>query len=219
MYKESYLLITLMSGGTVREDEKQTNIGFFTPDDKPYGLTFGQWTVKWWEWAFSVSITNNPILDETGKFAGINQNGPVWFLAGTIGDEKKVAHRTCCIPREKAILFPVINYVYTHEPIFKTDAELVEYVAKDIDDIVIKQAVVDGILVPIFRVHAEPHPFFLKVAEENKLNIPIGVNKAAADGYWVFLKPLSQGGHEIYFHGACSGGIRNATANYKLTVI
>lgn len=208
-----------MEGIAVRKEEKQTNIEFFIPDEKPHGLTYGQWTVKWWEWALSSPISNNPVLDDTGQYADINQSGPVWFLAGTIGDENKVAHRTCNIPGEKAILFPVINYVYTYEPRFRTDSELVRYVTTDIDDIVIKHAIVDGNIVPSHRVQGEPSIFSLKVKEENKLDIPVGINQAAADGYWVFLKPLAKGEHEIYFHGACSGGIRNATANYQITII
>jgi len=59
----------------------------------------------------------------------------------------------------------------------------------------------------------------LKVKEENKLDIPVGINKAAVDDYWVFLKPLAQGEHKIYFQGAGSGGIRNAAANYQIIVM
>jgi hypothetical protein len=200
-------------------EEKHPTLEYFVPCDKPYGSTYGQWTVRWWEWALSIPITFNPVVDESGQYANINQNGPVWFLAGTIGDENKVAHRKCRVPKSKAILFPVINYVYTYEPKFNTDSELVGYVTKDMDDIVTKQAIVDGNTIPICRVLSEPHLFGLKVKEENKLGIPIGVSKAAADGYWVFLKPLAEGEHKIYFHGACSSGIRNATANYQLTII
>jgi hypothetical protein len=208
-----------MDGVAIRKEENRTNIEYFTTDQEPYGLSYGQWTVKWWEWALAEPISTNPVLDDTGQYAGVNQNCSVWFLAGTIGDENKVAHRVCCIPREKAILFPIINYIYTHEPEFKTDSELVRHVTKDIDDIVIKQAIVDGIAVPVYRVPGEPYTFSLKVKEENKLKIPVGIHKAAADGYWVFLKPLAQGEHKIYFHGACSGGLRNAAANYQITVM
>jgi hypothetical protein len=203
----------------IKKNKPPTAIESFVPYDRPYGLTFGQWTVKWWEWAFSVPVPINPVLDDTGQHGSINQNGPVWFLAGTIGDDKKAAHRICSIPTGKALLFPVINFIYTNEPKFKTDSDLVDHVTKDIDDIVIKQAAVDGTMIPIYRVPAEPQTFYLKVKEDNKMDIPIGISKAAADGYWVFLKPLAKGEHEIYFHGACSGGIRNATANYQITII
>ena len=94
---------------------------------------------------------------------------------------------------------------------------MVNHVQKDIDDIVVNEATVDGQKVPIFRVKSEPRIFSLMVREENKLGIPVGNNMASADGYWVFIKSLNEGQHEIYFHGACSGGIRNASAQYRIT--
>jgi hypothetical protein len=200
----------------VAGSENQPDIEFFTIDDKPFGLSYGRWTVRWWEWALSIPMPNNPVLDDTGKYAAINQSGPVWFLAGTIGDENKIAHRRCYIPAEKAILFPIINYIYTFEPKFNNDSELVKYVASDIDDIVTKETVVDGKTIPPYRVTGEPSIFILEIKERNKLDIPLGINKAAADGYWVFLKPVPRGEHEIRFQGACSGGIRKAAANYHI---
>jgi len=198
-------------------DERDSNlIQWFTPEDKPYGLSYGEWTTKWWEWALSVPIPVNPVLDNTGQYADKNQHDPVWFLAGTIGDENKVAHRTCIIPKQKAVLFPVINYIRTSEFRFKTDIELANHVQKDIDDIVINEAIVDGQEVPIFRIKSEPHIFNLIVREENKFDIPVGTTRASADGYWVFIKSLSIGQHKVYFHGSCSGGIRNASAQYQI---
>ena len=189
----------------------------FTPQDRPYGFSFGEWTTKWWEWAMSIPISVNPILDETGQYAGINQHGKVWFLAGTIGDENKVAHRICTIPEGKAILFPVINYIYADEPMCN-EAELIDHVKTDIDDIVVNETMINGYNVPGHRVKSDPILFNLNTGVENMLKIPKEFTKASADGYWVFVKPLNRGAHEIYFHGACSGGIRNASAEYRITV-
>jgi hypothetical protein len=166
----------------------------------------------------SAPVSVNPVLDDTGQYADKNQNGPVWFLAGTIGDQNKTAYRTCSIPRQNAVLFPVINYLRTSEPGFKNDLELAKHVEKDIDDIVVNEATVDGEEVSIFRVKSIPHVFRLIVTEENKLDIPIGASIAAADGYWVFIKSLAAGEHKINFHGSCSGGIKNAAAQYRITV-
>ena len=163
----------------VAGSENQPDIEFFTTDDKPFGLSYGRWTVRWWEWALSIPMPNNPVLDDTGKYAAINQIGPVWFLAGTIGDENKVAHRRCYIPADKAVLFPIINYIYTFEPKFNTDSELVKYVASDIDDIVTKETVVDGKPIPPYRVGGEPSIFLLEIKERNKLDIPLGINKGS----------------------------------------
>ncbi len=190
----------------------------FTLEDRPFGFSYGYWTTKWWEWALSVPISLNPVLDNTGQYADKNQTGPVWFLAGTIGDENKIAYRTCIIPKKKSVLFPVINYIHTWEPKFKTNIELANHVQKDIDDIVVNEATIDGQEVSIFRVRSDPQIFDLRVKEENKLDIPVGNTLASADGFWVFVKSLDIGQHNINFHGACSGGIRNAAAQYQITI-
>ncbi len=78
----------------------------FTPEDRPYGFSYGEWTTKWWEWALSIPIPFNPVLDDTGQHADRNQHDPVWFLAGTIGDENKVAHRTCHCSQAKSRSIP-----------------------------------------------------------------------------------------------------------------
>jgi hypothetical protein len=194
-------------------------VDFFTPEDKPYGLTYGKWTVKWWQWAHSSPKAINPLLDDTGVNASLNQIGPVWFLAGTFG-ENKIPRRSCTIPQNKAILFPVINYEMNEleNPNIKAGPDLVRHVMEDIDDITVKEATIDGQVVPIYRIASDPTIFSLNINYDNCIGVSGGTTEAAADGYWVFLKPLRQGRHHIYFHGACSGGTRNASAEYHLFV-
>jgi hypothetical protein len=192
---------------------------YFTKRQKPYGNSFGEWTVKWWQWAVSSPIGVNPIVDETGRYANMNQSGPVWFLAGTPG-ENKIPVRKCVVPLGKAILFPVINYEINQleDPDLRTEDALIKNVVDDINDIINKEAIVDGIRIPTYRVQSSPKVFSLTICEDNWLGVSPGLIKAAADGYWVFLKPLDIGIHEIYFHGSCSGGLRNSTAKYTVTV-
>lgn len=208
-----------MSTLSVKRQGNSNKIEFYIPEDRPYGLTYGQWTVRWWQWANSLSKAVSAIFDTTGRFAHVNQKGPVWFLAGTAG-ENKTPKRTCHVPREKSILFPVINYEMNEleRPELKTESQLVNHVVEDINDIVTKDAIVDGINIPIYRVRSDPPTFPLIINEDNGLGIPGGSTEAAADGYWVFLKDLPSGEHNIYFHGSCSGGTRTASANYQLRI-
>jgi hypothetical protein len=91
---------------------KGPKVEYFGTDDRPYGKTYGQWTVKWWQWALSIPKPISPILDETGKNAHIGQpEKDVWFLAGTFAseDSTKEPHRVITVPSGRAILFPIIN--------------------------------------------------------------------------------------------------------------
>lgn len=189
----------------------------YAPLDKPFGINYGEWTIRWWNWALSTPIIENPVLDETGAYANINQRGDVWFLAGTVGDENKIAHRTCEIPEGKAILFPVINYIFADDPQCQ-EWELIEHVQKDIDDIVLTEATINGQQVSSYRIKSDPSVFELCTNQENMLKIRQEYTKASADGYWVFVKPPNRGEYEIFFHGACSGGLRNASAHYIVKI-
>jgi hypothetical protein len=195
-------------------------IELFTPDTSPYGLTYGQWTTKWWQWLISIPMRFNPAADESGRNASLNQTDPnVWFLAGTLGG--KAVNRKCTIPVGRAILFPVINIEVNalEKPELRTDAELMRYVMKDEDDILNLDALVDGEKVPIYRVRSDPSMFPLKIPSDNPFEVPGGrTTLATSDGYWVFLRPLCPGQHGLFFAASCSLGTRNVKATYNLTI-
>ena len=52
-------------------------IAVFSAGDKPYGLTYGKWTAKWWQWAYSVPKEVNPAYEYTGKYCSDGQSSPV----------------------------------------------------------------------------------------------------------------------------------------------
>jgi hypothetical protein len=203
---------------------------FFTPEDRPYGLTYGHWTVKWWQWFLSIPRENNPAFDDIGKNAGIAQNDyPVWFLAGTfVGAE--IPHRVCSLPENKAILFPTINYEanFMQDPMFNSEEKLKKHVKGDVDDIVHNLCVVDGMEFPVYRLMSDPALFAVNIAEGIPYTVGgadnLATNEkpastlAVSDGYWVFLKPLGLGKHELYFRGSCAGGRRKTEAFYDITV-
>jgi hypothetical protein len=194
---------------------------YFTPQTKPYGLTYGQWTVKWWQWLASIPTDTNPAADENGENARVNQTDPqVWFLAGTLGG--KAVDRKCTIPAGRAVLFPVINYEMNplEKPELRTNSDLIKHVIEDEDDIINLDAIIDGQRIPIYRVRSDPSMFPLTMPVDNPFHAPGGrTEQATSDGYWVFLKPLDPGEHYLHFAGSCSAGSRNVTASYNLTVV
>jgi hypothetical protein len=213
IYERSQLILNL-------PNSESSSIDFFSADEKPYGIAFGQWTVRWWKWLLSFPKSINPATDENGKDSSLNQCGPVWFLAGTFG-ENKAARRKCAIPRGKCVLFPVINYEvnFLEKPEITSDEELVKDVVDDQNDIINIVAELDDEKVLVYRVQSDPKLFHVDLPAENCLDLSVSRVKIASDGYWVFLKPLSTGVHKIFFHGSCSGGIRTCTAFYDLTIL
>jgi Cache domain len=185
-------------------------IAVFPADSRPYGLTYGEWTAKWWQWGYSIPKDINPAYDDTGKNCAQKQNGPVWFLAGTYGH---AVNRKCNIPVGKAILFPILNSECSFAEFQKlrTLSEL-RTCAKTIQDQVSSlKASVDGRPTPSLQEYRiQSPPFNFTLPGNNILGLPANVaTQAIADGNWVFLKPLSPGSHKITF----GGGVQHESAN------
>jgi len=202
------------------DDNLTSIINAIAPTGKLFGMTFGEWTVKWWQWMLSLPKETNPALDDDGCHGDVSQSGPVWFLAGTLGEDR-FPRRHCNIPRNKYLLFPVINYEINvfEKSGLNSDEDMINDAVKDMNDIVHLEAQVDKQRVPIHRIQSDPRTFFVKLPTNNCYSVNQGRVKCAADGYWVFLEPLNPGKHIIYFHGSCSGGFRNCTAEYSLNVV
>ena len=180
----------------------------FQQDSKPYGLTFGEWTAKWWQWAYSIPKNTNPSYDDTGRYCAVNQKGPVWFFPGSFG---KDVLRQCTVPSGKAILFPILNSECSlaEFPTLKNEGQL-RLCAKQIQDSVIQlKASVDGENITNLEEYRIQSPLFnFTLPENNIVGLPPQNTQAVSDGNWVFLKPLAEGEHVISFEG----GLRNTTS-------
>lgn len=154
----------------------------------------------WWQWAVSMPEEDSPIKDRVGIKCGVNQQGPVWFLAGGFGSAR--IHRECTIPIGKQLFFPVINMLY-----YPNGAD-----AHPTCESVRKSASLNNQYLKTFRVNVDGHeylnPAFFRrspekcfdlIARKPKKYHPETVYPSATDGYWVMLKPLAPGRHSISF--------------------
>jgi hypothetical protein len=178
------------------------SVELFPLNSKPYNLTLGEWTARWWQWGYSIPKSINPAYDNTGRYCTEKQSGPVWFLTGTYGHP---VIRQCSIPAGKAILLPILNSEcsFAEFPKLKTFSEL-RMCAKNIQDKVTKvNATVDGIsLNQLEKYRIQSQPFNFTLPPENILGLAANTStQAIADGNWAFLKPLSIGAHKIIFKG------------------
>jgi hypothetical protein len=80
-----------------------------------YGKTYGEWSAKWFQWAYAGPEGENAVEDKTGEFCAVNQpKGKVWFLAGSFG--LPGVKRACTIPPDRALFYPLINISWTDCP-------------------------------------------------------------------------------------------------------
>ena len=199
------------------------------PHSHPHGLTYAEWGTRWWQWADSISATDNPILDPTGADCGQGQSGPVWFLAGTAGNS---VVRSCTVPVGKAILIPILNINNDYpcpDPSFQPapGQSLEDFLTEGaaavidlVDDLLVE---VDG--VPLRNLFAYRATSALFTFTGDPSLTPVldpcltGTPQAGvSDGYWVMLAPLSRGEHTVHFRGGITSFGFQVEATYQLTV-
>jgi hypothetical protein len=189
----------------------------YAPDSKPFGRTYAEWTARWWQWVLSIAKTENPLVDEDGKNCANNQSGPVWFLAGTL---KGPAERSCTLPADKAILFPVINVeASVAEGDGTTEEELAACVKFEMDQITDMRAMISGTNVnELKQYRIQSPPFNVTLPADNVLGLPSQTTKMMSEGYWLFLKPLEPGNYDLNSFGSCLAGRIRIGISYHLTI-
>ena len=83
--------------------------GVLPVGSRPYGKTYGQWAGAWWQWAYGIPASTNPLFDETGDNCGTGQQGPVWFLAGVFNASGTAVRDNCVVPAGRALFIPILN--------------------------------------------------------------------------------------------------------------
>lgn len=218
------LFLTLAAITPMVSAAANPNPGSFQPGSKPYGLTYGQWNAKWWQWVFSIPTPSNPLLDFTGADCAVSQSGQVWFLSGTFGSPSGggPSRRTCTIPSNKAILFPIINSECS--TIEGNGSTLSDFLACDagfINLVTSINATIDGVPQKNLFLYRFQSPLYtFTLPSDNILGItgcPC-TSPAGADGYYMMLQPLQAGVHTVSFGGAVPA-FSFSTANiYTLTI-
>jgi hypothetical protein len=190
---------------------------FFSTDSKPFGRSYAEWTARWWQWVLSIAKTDNPLVDQNGENCANNQSGPVWFLAGTL---KGPADRSCTIPADKAILFPVINVeASVAEGDGKREEELAARVKFEMDQITDIRAMICETNLDELKQYRIQSPLFnLTLPADNVLGLPAQTTEMISEGYWLFLKPLEPGNYDLYSFGSCLAGRIKIGVSYHLTI-
>jgi hypothetical protein len=207
------------------------DIKVFGAEDKPYGLTYGEWTTRWWDWIMTIPKEKSPLLDDTGARWNTNQpSSDIWYLIGNFATEENAKKRM--FPQRKitmgagrSVLFPVLNCIasfleYSGPPFYlKTHEDLLKHVQNDVNSVIRKDLFINNKKYDPLRIASDPKIVKVTIIENNAFDIKnTGLTDAAADGYWVFLRPLSKGNYTIKFEGSCENGRLSAGASYEIDV-
>jgi hypothetical protein len=189
-----------------------SNPGVAPPNSKPRGISYSEWSVRWWQWAYGLPVTDHPLFDETGVNAARGQSGQVWFLGGVF-NVSGTATREITVPSGKALFFPIINFEADNfwppiDPPLDA-AGLAALAASFMDGATDLAAELDGRSITnltAYRTKSKPFSVTLPAGNiPDFFGFPTPAGNYAplvGDGFYLFLNPLSVGDHRLHFHGS-----------------
>ena len=143
--------------------------------------------------------SESPVRDQTGVHCALNQEGPVWFLAGGFGSSR--IFRTCTVPVGKHIFFPLINMLeYTPAGSDRDCARVKAASAANNDRYVQLRAMLNDVpLEGLADNRISSEECFDPLERVPDIYAPPSWYPAATDGYWLMLRPLPAGEHVLSF--------------------
>jgi hypothetical protein len=170
---------------------------------------------EWWTWAISEPSPLDGDYKQGRRCKGEFVEG-VFFLAGTTGGD---ATRTCTVPADTALFFPVLNSFITDD-----EEAYPEGPTNFVDTALANgefSATLDGEDLEIIRIATGP--FTLTVPKPNIFKAPPGPYTAVSDGLWVYLpQGLEPGEYTLQFGGTsvtAEGEPFSLDVTYNLIVV
>jgi hypothetical protein len=231
-------------GGQMAEPESSQEVAdlqegkgavLFDPDASPYGTSMERWGELAWKWIYRQPAGSNPLLDQTGASCGVDQQGPVWFLASVIpGGPQFEGERSCTIPQNKALLVQTSAFLNDYpcpDPAFQPapGQSLYDFLigpAKAfVDTVFFLEVTIDGVPQPdMLRYRFTSNDLF-NIKGDLSLQTTLDgcitgeQQPAVADGYLFMVKPLSRGQHTLVWRQKDSFGMTgDTTLTWHLTV-
>ena len=186
--------------------------GVIPPSDAVGGVSQTTLADKWWQWGASFPVPSNPILDTTGQFSSVGNQGSYFFLAG--GFTHPVT-RSVTVNGNQTLFFPLVNNVTA--PGFSAYGNDLAGLRRDAENglgnVTGLFLTLDG--VPVALPPSAPDLldyrqestglFTLNLPPDNVFGAPPGPLDAFQLGYYVALGPLSPGTHTLHFGGIATG--------------
>ncbi len=193
----------------------------FPINSKPLGISYREWSIKWWQWLASIPIDMNPAFDERGEYVNVNQNiTNVTFLCQTIEGSKRTPIRQSIISTGQFFFMPIINWISIEGEDGVTDAEMIT-TARDKMNVINKlELIINGLDMSFGLIDNRVNStfFIIDLPKNNIFGLEEGQKRCMSDGYWVFFRSFSDN-LAISTESACSAGITKISVEYSLKII
>jgi hypothetical protein len=139
-------LVVLATTAMAAPGDGNVNPGIAPPNSSPLDTSYARWGAAWWQWIFSMPLTNHPFFSSGAVDCSCRQPGSqVWFLAGNFAGG--AVTRQCNVPVGTRLFFPVFNAWADNTgnpPTTYTKQELVDLTAGMVNPAVV-HASIDGV--------------------------------------------------------------------------
>ncbi len=209
-------------------DRANGNSKVFPPNANMYGKSYTEWSQIWMEEFMLFDCDHNPWLNPGNEL--FYTTGPVYMAAGiqAVGGSANIT-----IPHGKALLFPLVNFIYDYpcpaewefEPAPGQSMEdfLTQWTEETLALISGLAVTVDGDAVSNLGSYKFVTDLFEFTAHPSLAGcfdpcVVEGPQPGVAGGYYVMLKPLSIGQHTVYYHMDNPGWGQVQDATFNITV-
>lgn len=192
-------------------------------NNKDSNLNKPKLTQKWWNWAMQDPSPLDGSYSGGDKCKGEFVKG-VFFLAGAAFDPNNLtADRTCTVPADMPILFPVVNVICSEvwgDPT-PYDQCATKYTDDTVDPPSTWYSTLDGNDLTRERIASGVFNWTIPSAN-NPYGLPAGTYKSGSDGLWVLLEDgVKKGNHTVVFGGTFKdtpfGDFEGTKITYHLT--
>jgi hypothetical protein len=201
MQKNSYLVISiivlliLFIPSTFFAYGVSSTPQIFSKESRPYGLPYTEWIIKWWQWHISLPKQGHPFITPNLENCPVGKFGSVAFLTHSLEGE---SHYTCAIPAQHAILLPISNGECNSNEAHSDSPAVLLKCATEGQKYGAFEVTVDGVALKGLEQNNAISRFFnITIPQDNVYGLNPGTFKAVVAGYYVFLKPLPVGEHNI----------------------
>ena len=192
------LLITVYSASA----RGRANPGVLPPNSRVQGLTYGEWSAKWWQGLLSIPAPQNPAFGAPWTDCFFERVGNIGLGVAFFSPSGTF---TCEMPSGMMLFIPVVTTecsTLEPPPFYGGNEEELRACASGfiLSDL---QASIDGITIQNLSDYIVTSPLFeFTVPEDNILGVDAGTGQSVAHGAWLMLKPLTPGEHTIYVHSS-----------------
>lgn len=223
---------TTAVGEQFRDHGSNPNPALFAKGARPYGKSISTWAERASQWVYAQPLEHSPLFDPTGANCGVDQQGPVWYIARIAGPPVFSGTRTCTIPHQKSLLLyigAVVNTYPCPDPTFRPapGQSLYDFLTADakpiMDTVDLLEVSLDGQpLNEVFSYRFVSEDLFYITGDLSLRNdldgcITGSPQPAIVDGFFMMFKPLAPGPHTIVVHGTNTFG-HDKTFTYYLNI-